>query len=134
MVKNLAITFTALLLLSACGMNKLEIPKAKACAEGLLEAVKTEHYQDLGKYYSNAYNENESTEQRSDKLKQLKEALGAITTYQLTDSMTKGNDGEQALVLTYKVSHTKVTTIEKFVIVKDEGEYRVMGHDIKTEN
>src|ERR1044071_6582071 len=122
-MKNLTLLSIFLTFFTAIScVPKPEMNGAKACVQGLLEAIKTENYNDAGKYYASVYQEKESGEQRTEKLKKLNETLGKIESYQLVDSLLKDKEGESAMVLTYKIKHSKLTTVEKFVVVKDEGD------------
>ena len=60
--------------------------------------------------------------------------MGPVTSYTFQDS-SRATDGDfEGMSFTYKVTHSKVTTIEKFIIIKDAGEYKISSHDIKSEN
>ena len=107
--------------------------QAKACTEKYLEAVRSENYLEADKYYSQLFSESETPEERIEKMKKLTEVMGKITSFQLTDSAEKNEGDEQLIMFTYKVKHTKINSIEKFMVMKNEGGYEITGHDIKSE-
>ena len=120
-------------LISSCSLGKLDINQAKICAEGYLTSVKNENFEAASKFYSQMFNETESNEKRIEKMKKLTDVMGKITTYEVVDSTEKTEGDETVILLTYKVKHTKINSTEKFSIMKDEGEYKIVGHDINSE-
>ena len=121
--------------LFACSSDKLEISKAKIVAENLIKTIDQEQYSEISKFYTKNFNDSEPIEQRTQKFKELKIAKGALINYKLTDSVNEAKFAEDSrIILTYQIKFTNLTTSETFTIVKDEGEYRVSGHNIKSIN
>ncbi len=132
-MKNLL--FILLLAFAACTPVKMDINKAKSVAENLIKDIDQEKYSEVSKYYTYDFNQAEPVEQRTGKLKQLKQAKGDLVEYNLIDSLNEAKVAETArITLTYKIKYSKITTKETFVIVQDEGGYRVANHSVVSVN
>jgi hypothetical protein len=122
-MKSLIAAAILLTSLNACSSEKLEISKAKTCVESLISAADKGDFEQVKKLSSESFNEGEPAEQRIEKLKMLKNALGDVVSMQLTDSLSEAKSGEEAkILLTYKVKHSKISSIEKYTVL-DQGGY-----------
>jgi hypothetical protein len=118
--------------LFSCSSEKMELPKAKEVAEACLNAIAKEDYAKVkGEYYSDALGA-ASADELDSKFKKLKDVMGEMQSFELTDSAVNNNSGEEPnVILTYTVKHSKVTTTEKFVIIIEGSKYKIMMHDIR---
>ena len=124
-----------IILVTSCSLGKLEMNDAKACVEGFLEEIRDENFDQALTYYSDMFNESEPEEEKLAKLKRLHEVMGPITSYELRDSVVKTTPGEvKTIGLTYYVQHTKVNAIEKYTVINDEGEVKIVGQNVEVEN
>ncbi len=119
-----------LLLVVACNSTP-DLPGSKACVEAYLDALKMADFETADQYYSNSYGLSGSKEDRLGKMKKLDEVLGEVVSYQLTDSLVEESFGDPTKVfLTYKVRHRKVNTEEKYTVMKDEGNFRIISQTV----
>jgi len=119
---------------SSCSFNEIDSSKAKACSDGYLDALKSGNKEDALKFYSSEFDNSESPEKKMEKLQRLEEVLGPVTSYELLDSLRVSEGDFPAMSFTYKVMHPKVNTIEKFIIIKDAGDYKITAHQVESEN
>ena len=129
------IIIISVVLLGSCSFGKIETSKAIDCVKSYLNAVKDSNYEQAQSYYSDIYNETEPKEKRIEKMQKLETVMGKISSYVLIDSLREESYVETSSVnLTYRVFHTNVNSIEKFSIIKDRGEYRIIKHNVESEN
>lgn len=130
-IKLLIAAFTFILF--SCAGDKIELPKAKECAENCLNAIAKEDYTKVRmEYYSNDLGGAEPAAELESKFKKLKEVTGYMQSFELKESSISAEMGEEAkALLTYEVKHTRVTTTEKFTIIIENGKYKISSHDIK---
>lgn len=120
------------LLLSACSSDQLEIGKAKNCAEGFLNTLKVNNFDEAEKYYSTDEFYSEATQTRSEKIEELATSIGKVISYSLTDSAFVELKGEpSAISLTYKVENEKINSTQIFIIQKEGSEYKIISQDVK---
>ncbi len=125
------IFFVFIIAVAACTPVKMDINKAKSVVENLIRDIDQEKYSELSKYYTYDFIQAETIEQRTEKFKQLKQAKGDLIEFVLTDSLNEAKLAEALkIILTYKIKYSKITTKETFVIVQDEGDYRVANHSV----
>ncbi len=121
--------------LTACESEQLDQFKAEETIESLLQKINLEEYEKIPDYYTDSFNSGEPVETRTEKFKALRNAMGAKQSHELIETEHEANFAEQSkLNLTYKIKYTRVTAIEKFSIVKEDGTYKIARHDIRTEN
>jgi hypothetical protein len=117
----------------SCGWNKVEGDRAFACAEGFMAAVKSNNKEEAVKFYSTSFDEGPA-ENRLEKLQKLADVTGPVLSYTLQDSAHVNAGDLEAMSFTYKVTHSKVATIEKIIVIRDGGDYKITTHDIQSEN
>ncbi len=119
----------------SCSKNEMDLAKAKETAENCLNTIAKEDYTKVrNEYYSNDLGGAEPAEELDSKFKKLKEVTGDLQSFELKESSISAEMGEETkAVLTYSVKHARVTTIEKFTIIIENGKYKIAGHDIKNE-
>lgn len=133
LMKKILFVLTAITLFS-CSADKMELPKAKANVEGLLQKIDSEQFSEVADYYAADFNAGEPEEARAAKFRKLKSAMGGITKMELVNSKSEANIGEESkITLTYKVTRTKIISLETFVLLQEEGDYKVAAHSITTE-
>jgi hypothetical protein len=130
-MKNLMVIIVVLLF-SACSSDQLEIGKAKKCAEGFLNTLKVNNFDEAEKYYSTDEFYSEATQTRSEKIEELATSIGKVISYSLTDSAFVELKGEpSAIYLTYKVENEKINSTQIFIIQKEGSEYKIISQDVK---
>lgn len=107
--------------------------KAVTCAESYLNAIKAGDLKTADTFYSNMYNDTESKEKRMEKMQKLMDGMGKIESFTLTDSVKKKSGDDRIIELTYKVKHTRLATIEKYTIMKDEGNYKIVSQMVEND-
>jgi len=127
--KKITITFMISVLLASCTSDKLQIAEAKKCASDYLDAIKQKDFTKASGFYTSETNEH--PESKLDEMKKLDEVFGAIKTIELIDS-TEVSGEESNIQLTYKIMHEKLESKEKFLIVKEEGNYKIMEHQVRS--
>jgi hypothetical protein len=124
-----------LLAFVTCSPEKLEISKAKIVAENLIRTIDREKYSEVSKFYTKSFNESEPADKRTEKFKALKSVKGDLKNFILTDSVNEAKSAEEPkIILTYQINYTKLTTLETFTIIYDEGDYRVSSHSLASIN
>ncbi|MDQ3192946.1 MAG: hypothetical protein M3Q58_15265 [Bacteroidota bacterium] len=119
----------------SCSTEPLDQTKSEEAIESLLQKISMEEYDKISDYYTDSFNSGEPIETRTEKFKALRNAMGAKQSHELIEAVHEANFAEQAkLNLTYKIKYSRVTAIEKFSVVNEDGAYKVARHDIKTEN
>ena len=123
-----------LILFAACGWTKVDPAKAKAVAESYLADQKNEQYGGIDDYFTPSFNESEPLQQKIDKLKKIKEALGAIESFALADTkMTeRGLDDPSTIQLVYTVKYARGNAQQIFIIMNDEGKHKITFQTIQT--
>jgi len=132
-MKKYAVLF-AVIIAGCSWFNKLDTNKAKTVVEALEQKIAAGDYAGLSQYYSDEMNSSETTEQRADKFKKLKDAMGDFQSMECVyaKDSTDGND-INCVLLEYKVKHTKMTSIEEFMVIDAGTAYKVEMHMIKQE-
>ena len=123
-----------LVLFAACGWTKVDPAKAKALAESYLADQKNEEYGSIDDYFTPSFNESEPQQQKVDKLKKIKEALGAIESFALDDTKVteRGLDDPSTVQLVYKVKYARGNAQQIFIIMNDEGKHKITFQTIQT--
>ena len=129
-MKKLAIVpYIFVLSLLACSTVPT-VNEGKELAQTIIKEADKGNYEILSEYYTAEFNEGEPESQRIEKFKQLKEAFGDVTEIQMIDSATVSEEG---VILKFSVKHTKLNSVETFVIVKEENKCKVAKHMVKNE-
>lgn len=135
MKKILSATIISLLLAS-CNFGKIEIPEAKQLVESLLNDIKNNNYSELDKYYIASFNESEPAEKKKEKYDRLRNVMGDITAYECISATEKYNESEgiNQLELIYKVTCSRITVKQTFLVIKDEGSLKIIFQNIENYN
>ena len=128
--------FLLLLFLASCGWNKVDLSKARAVAENFLDDQKDEHYEGINEYFTPSFNESEPLEKKTEKLKKIKEVIGAIESFELADTKETSNglDDIPTIQLKYKVKYARAIAEQTFIIINDEGTHWITFQNIETIN
>lgn len=114
---------------SSCG--KVEPDKAKALVENLIRTIDSGDYAGTSKYYTDEFNAGESLDARTEKYKTLKGAFGGVQSIQCVSEKDSTDIFDRPTVyLVYKVKHTKLTSVEVYSVVSQNGDYKVEQQDI----
>lgn len=115
-------------LFSACFLGKVDKEKGIQFANQLLDDLKKEDYSRIDSYYAASFSENEPTEKKIEKFKRLREVMGPMKSYELLETKEKHDSvsGLNQLILKYKVVCEKVTALQTFVIINDEGQLKII--------
>lgn len=121
-------------LFTACQSDKLNDEQAKTVVEKLINHIAEAKYEEANSLYSTDFQNAEPLEARKLKFDQLNSSLGKLISMEATEVKNEQPTGEESRVtLTYSVKHEKINTRESFVVIKDEGEYRVAAHNVVSE-
>jgi Skp family chaperone for outer membrane proteins len=120
------------ILFSSCAL-KVNQDEAKKVAESLLEDLKQGQYDNLNKYYSDLSNESQPLEQKILRFKQLEEVTGRIKSFEFMDAKEEydSDKGLNQLTLKYKVFCEKVTVMQTFLFINDEGDSKIIFQNIE---
>lgn len=130
-MKNLSFVIISFILLSCTGQD-MEINKAKNAAETAIGLIGNKEFDKLVEMYSNDFSTSEPKEIRLQKFNQIIDATGTVQNFVLTDSTINSEIGEESrIILTYKVKHANLTTIETYKIGKESGNYVIAGINIQ---
>ena len=129
------ILLISILSLWACSTDKLDTEKGKAAVEILIRKIDREEYKDLSPLYSDDFNAGESLEARTEKFKKLRQALGEVQSLELTEAKNEAVPGDESkLTLTYKIKRSRISSVETFVVILEDGKYKVFDHSIRADN
>lgn len=133
MKSNKVLFLLMTVLFSACFLGKVDKEKGIQFANQLLDDLKKEDYSRIDSYYAASFSENEPTEKKIEKFKQLREVMGPMKSYELLEAKEK-HDSDTSLnqlVLKYKVVCEKVTALQTFVIINDEGQLKIIFQNVQ---
>ena len=131
---KIVLYFLILILFSSCRTEKLDERLAQSRVEALLKDISNNRYHGIEKHFTLQFNRSEPVDQKIEKYQQLKRVLGPLQSMEIMSSVSEANFGEEAKVsLQYRITYSNATTIENFEVVKDEGEYKIASHHIKTD-
>ncbi len=106
--------------------------RAKALVVSLIQKIDSSKYVETSKFYTDEFNAGESIDARAQKYKILKEAYGNVQSIECISAKDSTDIDDRPIVqLIYKVKHTKLTSLEAFSVVSQNGDYKVEQHDIK---
>jgi len=143
-------SFLVILLLAACSNEKLKMADAKKCVAEYMVAIKQKDFNKASSFYASELSGH--SQQKIEEMKKLDSVFGEINTAELIDSIddsgdivnvkfanninlndsTDEYDEESNIQLTYKIKHSKLVSNEKFVIVKEDGIYKIKEHQVKS--
>ncbi len=121
-------------LVSGCAEAPLDQDQAKQKAEALIMATNDRNYEAVKEIYSDEFLLSEPMDIKKEKLDHLRNVLGEVKAFEFLSAEHIAEFGQpQRVVLSYRVHHAHVTTIEKFSVVEGEGGYRVSSHSVENE-
>jgi len=128
---NKLFKISLLLLLFSCSTDKIEVADAKSIVENTIKELDNSNFERALNNYTDDFKS--SKEERINQFTKLKQALGNVSSFQLTDSVQEANIGEPVRIyLTYKIIHSKLVSTEKFTVLKEEGSLKISDHFIKS--
>ncbi|OQB60384.1 MAG: hypothetical protein BWX95_02291 [Bacteroidetes bacterium ADurb.Bin141] len=133
MKSNKVLFLLMTILFSACFLGKVDKEKGIQFANQLLDDLKKEDYSRIDSYYAASFSENEPTEKKIEKFKRLREVMGPMKSYELLEAKEK-HDSDTSLnqlILKYKVVCEKVTALQTFVIINDEGQLKIIFQNVQ---
>ena len=121
-------------ILFGCGFGKVDPEKAKAVAEKYLADQKNETYDNIDDYFTPSFNDSEPLASKIEKLNQIKDVLGPIESFELSDTKVteRGLDDPSTVQLTYMVKYAKGTARQIFIIMNEEGKHKITNQNIVT--
>ncbi|HTB32184.1 MAG TPA: hypothetical protein VK808_09170 [Bacteroidia bacterium] len=116
------------------GCGKVDQSKAKTLVETLIHTIDNGDYAGTNKFYTDEFNASESIEVRTQKYKDLKDAFGNVTSLECVSVKDSTDPDDRPIVmLMYKVKHTKLTSMEAYSVVSQNGDYKIEQQDIRQE-
>ena len=127
-----------LLTLFVCGcavFSKVNLKKAEAVVQKLIKAENNGDYQSTSQYYTDDFNHAEPLQARNAKFKELHDTFGDMTGVELISAKdtTDPSDWPCARII-YRVKHTRLNSVETFIVIWDKGHYKVEAHNIVADN
>jgi hypothetical protein len=121
------------LFFSACQLGKIDKSKAIELTTQLLSDLKQENYDRLDSYYMDSFNASEPSERKKEKFKRLREVMGPIQSIEMLEAIEEHDSvsGLMKLKIKYKVTCSKVTALQTFVIINDEGNLKIIFQNIE---
>jgi hypothetical protein len=146
-------SFLIILLLAACSNEKLKMADAKKCVAEYMDAIQQKDFNKASSFYASELSGH--SQQKIEEMKKLDSVFGEINTAELIDSIDDSgdivnvkfanninlndstdeydeDDEESNIQLTYKIKHSKLVSNEKFVIVKEDGIYKIKEHQVQS--
>lgn len=126
------------LVLAGCGAGDKEV-KARAVAEGYLQAVRDRDPDKALAFFAKAYFETRSAAGWKADLRLITARLGALESYSLKGSRWRTNlvppDSGTQGTLEYDVRYAKGRAVETFAVFKPlaRGDFRIVGHTIASD-
>jgi len=117
-----------------CGCTSFKHPdiaQSKTVAEALIQKENSGDYAGTAQYYTDDFNKSEPLAARTEKFQKLHDALGDYVNAECvksTDS-TDLNDFP-SVYLQYRVKHSKLTSLENFMVIREGGSLKVELHNI----
>jgi hypothetical protein len=116
----------------SCG--KVDNNKAKILVMSLIQKIDSGKYDETSDYYTDEFNAGESLNARIQKYKELKEAFGDVQSMECISVKDSTDLDDRPIVqLIYKVKHTKMTSLEAYTVVSQNGDYKIEQQDVKQE-
>lgn len=121
-----------LFFISSCAL-KVNQTEARSKAEGLLTDLMNGNYDAIDKYYTDLSNESEPLAKKKERFEQLKTVTGAIQSFDFSSAKEEydSDKGLNQLELKYKVKCEKVTLLQTFLFINDEGNSRIIFQNIE---
>jgi hypothetical protein len=122
----------AVVIIASMGCGKVDQTKAKTLVENLIHTIDSGDYAATSKFYTDEFNAGESLEVRTQKYKDLKDAFGNVQSMQCISVKDSTDPEDRPIVMfIYKIKHTKLTSLEAYSVVSQNGDYKVESQDIK---
>jgi hypothetical protein len=122
----------AVVTIACMGCGKVDQTKATALVENLIHTIDSGDYAATPKYYTDEFNAGESLQVRTQKYKDLKDAFGNVISMQCISVKDSTDPEDRPIVMMiYQVNHTKLTSLEAYSVVSQNGDYKVESQDIK---
>jgi hypothetical protein len=123
-----------LLMIISCKEKPMDVDEAKRVVEELILKIDAEDFNTVETLYTPEFNASEPMEAKKVKLLQLKKVLGAVKNMEFVKSENVAEFGQPSkVILEYKIYHTKITSIETFSVIEEEGGYKIASHLVKSE-
>ncbi len=131
-MKLYILLFSFLLLFSSCAL-KVNETEARSVAESLLTDMKNENYSGLDKYFTDLSNVGLSHEKKEEVYRRLKDTAGPIKSFEFLEAKEEYDSQEHLnqLTLKYKVVFEKITMLQTFLFINDEGNSRIIFQNIE---
>ena len=122
-----------LVITQSCTLGKIDQQKGVDLTTQLLNDLKNENYTDIDKYYMDSFNASEPTETKIEKFKRLSDVMGTIVSFEMLLAEVKKDpvSNVNQLFIKYKVVCTKVTALQSFILVNDEGQPKIIFQNIE---
>ena len=118
----------------SCNSEKLNSKEATSLIESFLAATDKKDFKDISNFYSEAMKSGEPENARIEKLLALRQLLGETKQVDLESSTDTVYNNNPALYLVYKIKHAKVTSTQEYMVVKEEGKYKIAQQNVESVN
>lgn len=131
-MRKLLILLLAIFTLGCDG--KMDVEQAKVVTEELIVQADKLDFVAVENIYSPDFRRGETQEDREEKLRYLKRAMGDHVRSEFMAFTLEEEFGQpRKLVLEYRVHYSNMVTIQKISVIEEEGGYRVERHSIRNE-
>jgi len=126
------IVLLALFAITCFGCGKVDQGKAKSLVEDLMKTIDKGDYAATSKFYTDEFNNSESIDARTQKYKDLKEAFGDMQSSECIRTKDSIDADDRPIVqFIYKVKYAKLSALEAFTVVSQNGDYKIEQQDIR---
>ncbi|HMT29429.1 MAG TPA: hypothetical protein PKD91_09140 [Bacteroidia bacterium] len=133
-MKQLSRIIILALFIISCAEKPMNTDEAKRVVEELILKIDQEDFEAVEKLYTPEFNSSEPMEIKREKLMKLKSVMGNVKAVEFISSKDVAEFGQpKKVVLEYKIAHSKITSIETFTVVEEEGGYKISSHLVKSE-
>jgi len=116
------------------GCGHVDQTKAKALVVSLIQKIDSDKYDETSAYYTDEFNAGESLSVRIAKYKELQDAFGNVVSMQCISIKDSTDPDDRPIVkLMYRVKHTKLTSLEAYSVVSQNGDYKIEEQDVNKE-
>jgi len=124
----------SIVIMACISCGKVEPNKAKALVQSLIQKIDSGKYAETSSYYTDEFNAGESLDVRTEKYEKLKEVFGDVVSMECILEKDSTDFTDRPIVeLVYRIKHTKLTSLEVYTVVSQNGDLKVESQDIKQE-
>lgn len=127
------IFLSLILTLGACTPLPLNKEEAIKLTDSFMNDLQKENYQNADSYFSSSFNNSEPLDEKIKKYNKLREVMGVMESFELLSAAEEYDKerGVNQIKIIYKAKCARVTAMETFLVVKDEGDLKIVFQNIE---